>query len=242
MTREHVFGGDRTLSPVRTGHASRTLVRPPARPGGKTEDRPGTVAPRHHESLSAAEDLPSSPGLIQVGDLPGRLSLNLLVRLGIVTVLDPATCYRNDDAEGIFGRASIILPLLPFGAAACGSLALWIWLNGTFPETLDVISNSHFRAPVLGRPLRPHNRKLNPQYLMRLGRLWVTSPLWTACDLACEEQQALSRGEARQERIHELMDRYQVSCSDCLDLLAANPRWPGHATGIKTITGLKAFF
>lgn len=240
MTREHVFGGDLTLSPVRTGHGPRTLVRASARSGGRWGGRQRT-APRPCGPLPRTEDLPPLPGLIQVGDLPGRLSLNLLVRLAIVTILDPSTCYRNEDTKGIFGRASIILPMLPFGAAACGSVALWIWLNGRFPEALDVISNSHFRAPVLGRPLRPHNRKLNPQHLMRLGKLWVTSPLWTACDLACEEP-AQCRGEARQERIHELMVRYQVSCSDCLDLLADNPRWPGHATGIQTITGIRAFF
>lgn len=237
MTREHVFGGNRTLSPVGVNLASNQSTGTATRSGRGTGAHQGT-ATGPADAPPDTPALPAQPGLIHIDDLPGRLSLALLVRLGIVTVLDRSTCYLNEAAGGIFGRASIVNPLLPFGAAACGSLALWVWMSGEFPEALDIISNSHFRAPVLGRPLRPHNRKLNPQYLMRVGELWVTSPLWTACDLACEEANPLN-GFSRKERILELMDRYRISCPECLDLLSANPRWPGHATGVRVFTDLK---
>lgn len=185
------------------------------------------------------QDSSPPPIILEIKDLPGPLSLQMLVRVGIVTELDPSSCYLREQAQGIFGRASIVLSMLPYGVAACGSLAQWIWMNGTFPDALDIISNSHFRSLVHGRVLRPHNRRLNPEYLMRLGKLWVTSPLWTACDLACEDT-VLCNGEDRLGVIQDLIERYKVSYADCLSLLGANPRWPGHARGMKIITSLKA--
>ena len=179
------------------------------------------------------------PSLIQTSDLPGPLSLSLLVNEGIVTCLDRSCCYLNEQAEGLYGRASIVMPMVPYGAAACGGLALWIWINGRFPDTLDIISNSHFRTPVHGRPLHPHQRQLDARYLMKLGKLWVTSPLWTACDLACDPS-GRCNGEETMAVLHELMERYQVSCGSCEALLSSNPRWPGHAQGLETIKRLKA--
>ena len=199
----------------------------------RTRSRPPTTDLR-----TTAPDPEPLPSLIQTGDLPGPLSLSLLANEGIITCLDRSCCYLNEQAEGLYGRASIVMPMVPYGAAACGGLALWIWLNGRFPDALDIISNSHFRTPVHGRPLRPHQRQLDARYLMRLGQLWVTSPLWTACDLACDPS-GRCNGEDVMAVLHELMECYQVSCGSCETLLSSNPRWPGHARGLETIRRLK---
>ena len=242
MNREHALGGA-SWTPTTAVSASRpprATTKPPSRPlqvGGApthTRSRPFTA-----EFGAPTPEPKPLPSLIQTEDLPGPLSLSLLVKEGIVTCLDQSCCYLNEQAKGLYGRASIVTPMVPYGAAACGGLALWIWINGQFPDTLDIISNSHFRTPVHGRPLRPHQRQLDARYLMKLGKLWVTSPLWTACDLACDSS-GRCNGEEITAVLHELMERYQVSCGSCEELLSSNPRWPGHAQGLETIRRLKA--
>ena len=253
MNREHVLGGA-TWAPATTLGASRTLratTKPPGR-APLVDTAQQCFGPRYGTGPTRTRGRPPTtefgapvpepkplPSLIQIGDLPGPLSLSLLVNEGIVTCLDRSCCYLNDQAEGLYGRASIVMSMVPYGAAACGGLALWVWINGHFPDALDIISNSHFRTPVYGRPLRPHQRQLDARYLMKLGQLWVTSPLWTACDLACEPT-GQCNGEDIMAVLHELMERYHVSCGSCEALLSSNPRWPGHAQGLDTIRRLKA--
>ncbi|KFI39290.1 hypothetical protein BACT_0120 [Bifidobacterium actinocoloniiforme DSM 22766] len=175
------------------------------------------------------------PNLVHLSQLPGPNSMRLLTQRRLVEPLDASCSYLHERATGIFGRASIVTPLLPYGAAACNALAGWIWTGGVFPPHLDIVSNSHFRAPVYGHNLRVHNRRLPTEHLMQLGDLWATSPLRTACDLACEDAPRGSDGDDRKlAYLHTLMERYHVTCGACLNLLEANPRWPGHAVGVRT--------
>lgn len=205
--------------------------------GGPSPGAPPGKGPLQAEAMTGKDGC-RPHGLIRAGDLPGPMSMRLLVSAHVLAMLDPTCAYLVEDAAGIFGRADIVEPLIPYGAAACCRLALWIWTGGNFPDELDIVSNSHFRAPVHGRIIQVHNRRLPTDHLMKLGRLWATSPMWTACEIACLDQ-VICNGEDRMACLHELMERYQVSPLDCLDLLQKNPRWPGHAVGVGTLSVLK---
>ncbi|BDR52295.1 hypothetical protein KIM372_02020 [Bombiscardovia nodaiensis] len=206
---------------------------PPASAATVSSHRP--ESPAHRRDSAPAYD--PLPDLIQLSMLPGPGSMRLLIEHRLVQPLDATCSYLTERATGIFGRASVVAPLLPYGAAACNNLADWVWTGGSFPESLDIVSNSHYRSLVYSHSLRVHNRRLPSEHLMKLGQLWTTSPMRTACDLACEETSEDSSGKLAS--IHTLMESYQVSCRSCLDLLEANPRWPGHSTGIETFNILK---
>ena len=78
----------------------------------------------------------------------------------------------------------IALKLIPFGTIACALTAAWVWLGGTFPRTVDVISSSHYRADSHGRKIRVFNRKTAPEHVIQVGNLRITTPMRTACDIA----------------------------------------------------------
>ncbi|WP_127920935.1 hypothetical protein [Bifidobacterium xylocopae] len=170
--------------------------------------------------------------------MPGPNSMRFLIAHGLLEPLDPSCSYLHERAGGIFGRASIVTPLLPYGAAASNGLAHWVWTGGAFPPYIDIISSSHFRTPVHGHIIRVHNRRLPTEHMMKLGDLWTTSPLRTACDLACEPPGRTGE-DGKLAGLHTLMERYQVSCGACLNLLADNPRWPGHSLGIEAFQTLR---
>lgn len=166
---------------------------------------------------------PSAP-LIKADQLPGPLSLNRLSELGVIHKLDAATAYRAEDALTLYGRAMVAAKVIPFGTIACALTAVWVWLGGEFPDTVDVISASHYRALVFGRKIRVFNRKAPPAHLSRLGPLQVTSPARTACDLALLPLDELSRHEAN-EMVCSLMETHHFRPADCLEILERNRYW-----------------
>ncbi|MFT8648847.1 hypothetical protein [Bifidobacterium psychraerophilum] len=177
--------------------------------------------------------------LILANDLPGPLSMRWLHELGIVIPLDEGSAFLSDDAGSLYGRATVASALVPTGSAACTLLAAWIWTGGPFPETIDIVSQSHYRAPVHGHLIRVHNRNIPPDHLMRMGRLWVTSPQRTACDLACDDGHG---GPELLRIISAVLHQHQLTPSACLHLLASNPRWPGHARGVALFNAMKHDF
>ncbi|BDR55298.1 hypothetical protein KIMH_14090 [Bombiscardovia apis] len=232
------------------------LRRPPSRPARRhpskarssawkqgileEQGQPDQVTRRQIASLSKPKPSASDslPDLVLLSKLPGPNSMRLLTQYRLVEPLDPNAAYLSERASGIFGRAAIAKRLIPYGTTACNSLASWVWSGGLFPPYLDVVSSSHFRTPMYSHPLRVHNRKLPFEHMMKLGRLWTTSPLRTACDLACEERSD-EDNSGKVASLHTLMEQYQVSSNACLNLLAANPRWPGHNSGIETFNLLR---
>lgn len=183
---------------------------------------------------------PTKSPLIFTRDLPGPMSMRRLCDMGILIPLGHESAFLSSDARTLFGRAAIASALVPTGSAACASLAAWIWNGGTFPDTIDVISRSHYRAPIYGRLIRVYNRAVPPDHLRRMGRLLVTSPLRTACDLACDEP--YDQDADIRSTILKLLHRNKLTPSFCLKMLDDNPRWPGHAIGVAIFTDMKATF
>lgn len=174
---------------------------------------------------------PANPSIIDADELPGPLGASALARMGILVPLDGTGGYLATHADTVHGRAAIIQSMLPSSAIACATLALWVWIGGNFPPNLQIISSSHFRAAVYGRRIRTFDRKLDERELSRLGRLWITSPARTACDLACENPARFKEINVINS-IVELIREFGVTVDECLQLLWDKPRWPGHARGI----------
>ena len=127
---------------------------------------------------------PIIPPVLHERDLPGPLSLNRLARMGTVRVLDASSGYWSEHANTLYGRALIVQALIPFPTAACALTALWVWMGGDFPTTLDVLSNSHYRTMRHGRRVRVFSRKIAKVHMTTIGDLSITSPQRTACDIA----------------------------------------------------------
>ena len=178
------------------------------------------------------------PSLVRSEDVTGCMALNRLIRMGVLTRLDNTCGYRNDYANTLIGRAMIVEPMIPYGATAAGKLALWVWVGGRFPTCFDLVSTSHYRARVHGRDVHVHNRRMMTNQVMRLAELKITSPIRTACDLACMAP-AERQGCDVNRMIVELMQRYSIDPDQCLDTLWCNQRWPRHSLGITTFMALK---
>lgn len=211
----------------------------------------GTVAPRtsHTAPLNAAlapqsghaAQRDASP-IIPCRELPGPLSVASLARLGALVPLDATGCYLTIHAGSVHGRAAIVERVIPPDATACASLALWIWTGGTFPGVITVISHAHFRAAVYGRRMRAYDRRLAADERSRLGGVWVTSPLRTACDLACNDDVPTADGRSVTDGIVELMEDFDFAPDDCIALLQRNPRWPGRRRGMEMFQTLSGSY
>ena len=69
------------------------------------------------------------------------------------------------------------------------------------------------------------NRKSIPEHLIKIGRVCVTTPARTACDLALLPQHELEGADAGQ-LIDRLMAEYHVTPEACLKILDLNRYWP----------------
>ena len=103
--------------------------------------------------------------LLRDDALPGPMSMRRLAEIGAIHQLDDDSAYLSEDAETLFGRANITNILKPFNTVSCAVSAAWVWLGGRFPDTIDVISTSHYRAPIRGRRVRVFNRKAPRDHL-----------------------------------------------------------------------------
>lgn len=182
---------------------------------------------------------PEDDTLIRLNELPGPLGLSALSRMGILTALDDSTMYLSAQALSIPGRAAIAQTMVPLGATACTTLALWVWLGGTFPPNIQIVSHSHYRELVHSRRIVVRDRRLNDRDIARLGQLWVTTPARTACDIACENPSRLG-DISPVNAVLELMNEFDVTPDDCLRILWDNTRWPGHSRGVDLINRIAA--
>lgn len=185
-------------------------------------------------------DLVTHP-LITCTDLPGPLSMKRLSVNGAVRTLDHTNAYSTEQAGTLYGRARIVQQLIPFGTTACSMTALWIWLGGAFPKTVDVLSSSHYRAMSHGRRIRVFNRKTQSDHLVNIGEMSSTSPIRTACDIAM-----LMPGEVCEQDVCEilcaLMEEYKFKPDECLSLLESNPFWPNTQAAKELFTAIRHFF
>ncbi|NMN02702.1 hypothetical protein G1C94_1324 [Bifidobacterium sp. DSM 109963] len=165
---------------------------------------------------------PIIPPVLHERDLPGPLSLNRLARMGTVRVLDTSSGYWSEHANTLYGRALIVQALIPFPTAACALTALWVWMGGDFPTTLDVLSNSHYRTMRHGRRVRVFSRKIAKVHMTTIGDLSITSPQRTACDIA-----SMFSGRPGPttfvDQMVDFMQTYHFSPDDCIQILNENP-------------------
>ncbi|PJM74102.1 hypothetical protein CS006_02885 [Bifidobacterium primatium] len=175
------------------------------------------------------------PSVVFIDDMPGSLGLRRMVDDGTLSSLDEGSAYMARDSATLYGRAAIADCIVPFGSIAAGLLASWIWLGGPFPERIDLISGSHYRALAYGRQVRVFHRQTTAEQVMKLGKLRVTSPVRTICDLACMD--AAGRASIDVDgTIVRLLAAYAIPAALCLQTLWDNQRWPNHGEGVETLT------
>ncbi|WP_127975673.1 hypothetical protein [Bifidobacterium aemilianum] len=181
------------------------------------------------------------PVLLGLEDLTGPLSLHRLALSGTVKQLDDSSIYHPQDADTLYGRGSIISSIIPQGTMACATTASWVWLGGPFPNSIDLVSNSHFRSTVYGRPIRLFNRACPPGHVSHIGDLAIISPVRTACDLALlpvKEAESLHANEL----ISALMQDFGFQPQDCLRLLHDCRYWPGSPRARSYFTRIKGCY
>lgn len=247
-TRNATDGGNGTDDTACTTSAILTGPRPPG--GDETDASPydlgdpdlSNFAAARRRGTSTATGLantlrPADKPLLNDRDLPGPLSLNSLAGYGTLRRLDNVSGYRAAHADTLYGRSTILTGMVPRNATVCATTAAWLWLGGTFPGTVDVISRSHYRAAVHERSIRVFNRKSPPEHLIRVGDTRVTTPVRTVCDLALLPE-TQDGNESIGRMIAELMAEYQVTPADCLDILNLNPFWPRASTARAMFEGM----
>lgn len=174
-----------------------------------------------------AESQDYVPTLLSERDLPGPLSMQRLEQLGAIHQLDETNGYWSEYAATLFGRAQVVAELTPNHTIACAQSAAWVWLGGKLPNTVDVLSGSHYRSLSHGRRVRVFNRRPAPRQLQRIGRLRLTGPTRTAVDLASIRDTEPDRDVPRvSDNIVELMEEYRISAQDCLTMLDESPHLP----------------
>lgn len=220
----------------RAGTRPRSIGASRRRPAGRRSARSKRSG---HPTRPATADPDVDGPLIRTDDLSGDNGLDMLERAGIMVKLDQTCGYLADTASTLYGRSSIAMTMLPSGAIAAGQLALWVWIGGAFPDRLDVISGSHYRASVHDRQLRVFNRKIGQDQQRRLGHLRITSPLRTACDIACSEDGDFIVNRL-EPRLVMLIGMYRLSPRECLQTLWGNQRWPNHTMGVRRMMDLEA--
>ena len=109
------------------------------------------------------------PPLLGNDDLPGPMCLNLLASSGALCKLDSANAYSCHDSDTLYGRSCIIATLLPSRSVACSRTAAWVWLGGTFPESIDIIAKAHYRALRYGRKINVFNRLAPNEHTIKVG-------------------------------------------------------------------------
>lgn len=159
----------------------------------------------------------TSPPLLGNDDLPGPMCLNLLASSGALCKLDSANAYSSHDSDTLYGRACIIATLLPSRSVACARTAAWVWLGGTFPDSIDIIAKAHYRTLRYGRKINVFNRVAPSEHTIKVGPITVTTPVRTACDLALN---CVPETESKvSEIICMLMQEFHFRSNDCMQIM-----------------------
>lgn len=150
------------------------------------------------------------------------MSLHRLSRVGSVCSLDGHSGYWSEHADSLYGRALIVHNIIPSSTVACMRTALWVWMGGMFPETVDVLSGSHYRTTRHSRPICAFARRVEREHVVRLGDLNITSPPRTACDIATMANRRPGTAIFA-DRVADLMHAYCFTPEECHDILDMNP-------------------
>lgn len=186
-------------------------------------DRQPTTGPQISQAPNP-NDSYLTPMLVGNKDLPGPLSMNRLNEYGAIQQLDDINGYLANYSDTLFGRGLVMSNMVPRTAIACLTAATWVWLSGTFPDAITVVSPSHYRTLVYGRPITTAYRKMTPGHISQIAGLRLTSPTRTACDIALRPDDEIGARE-RGELVCSLIQEYHVDPVECLDIIARNRYW-----------------
>ncbi|KXI16805.1 hypothetical protein [Gardnerella vaginalis] len=166
------------------------------------------------------------PIILDTSHLPGPLCMNRLKNLGIFDQLDTQSGFLRKESSTIEGRSKIVKKLLPSNSIACLYTASWIWLGGQFPDSLDILSNGHYRRRPYGHPIHVYTRKIIDNDYVKIGDLFVTTPTRTICDIALTKTESDSENTIRFNTIRTIMENYTINIYDCAKILQDNHHFP----------------
>lgn len=181
----------------------------------------------------------SCDAVYQPDELPGGMSHIVLHHAGAVNASAHKTLYRSCDGLSPWRRAELVRPLLPYGITVCLWLAAWIWVGGEFPEALDVVAPTRYMSDAYHRALRLHNRTVNGRDLVILRRLRVSSPLRTACDIACLDDANVESHATQRATVATLMRECALAPQTCIYALQNNPHTMGHPEGVRLFRDMR---
>lgn len=167
------------------------------------------------------------PTLLDTTHLPGPLCMKKLSKFGAFERLSIRSGFAHSTAKTIEGRCKILKKLIPRDSAACMFTASWIWLGGTIPNILDVISGSHYRVVPHDHPLRVFRRKLLKREQKVIKDLRITSPARTICDIALTPSKNIYDEIRKKDTIFNLIQEYETSFKECEKIINSNPHFPG---------------
>lgn len=180
---------------------------------------------KNNEKSENAENT-DMPTILDSSSLPGPLCMNKLSKIGIFKHLDNQSGFSDKQSKTVAGRSEIIKKLLPKNTIACLYTSAWIWLGGSFPVTLDVLSQSHYRSRPHGRPIHVYTRKIIDGECVKIGNLLVTTPTRTVCDIALTQTESEITQSLRYKTIYTLMENYMINIKDCSNILNDNHHFP----------------
>ena len=164
------------------------------------------------------------PPILQLKDLPGHMGMHRLIDLGVVRPLDDYHAYHTSYGQSVAGRVAVAQRAIPAHVPVCALTACWVWIGGEMPNSIDVISASHFRSTIFGRKIRVFNRQTPEDQCTVVYGLSLTTPVRTACDVATlPDNEWQGRNCAAKVRV--LMNEYEVSPAACLNMLSVNRFW-----------------
>lgn len=167
------------------------------------------------------------PTLLDTTHLPGPLCMKKLSKFGAFERLSIRSGFAHSTAKSIEGRCKILKKLIPRDSAACMFTASWIWLGGTIPNILDIISGSHYRVVPHDHPLRVFRRKLLKREQKVIKDLRITSPARTICDIALTPSKNIYDEIRKKDTIFNLIQEYGTSFKECEKIINSNPHFPG---------------
>lgn len=167
------------------------------------------------------------PELLDDNHLPGPMCMKKLSQIGVFNRLDLNAGYSNKAAISTQGRSNIVSNLIPTESIACLFTAAWVWIGGNFPENIDVIDYGHRRKKPHGHAIRAFRRHLNNEEYVILGKIRITTPERTICDLAYTPSENEEYEPYRKDIAHLLISKYSIDLRKCKHTIDGNPYFPG---------------
>lgn len=187
------------------------------------------MAQQRRHTLQQTNEIPQEefPPLLDNNHLPGPMCMKKLSKIGVLNQLTLNTGYSHKTATSTQGRSSIVSNFITTESIACLFTAAWVWVGGNFPENIDVIDYRHLRRKPHGRTIRSFRRHLSNEEFVVLGKIRITTPERTICDLAYTPSNSEKYELYRKDIAQLLISRYCIDLHKCKQIIDNNPYFPG---------------